>query len=118
MVSAFQKLKNLINNQKAVSATFPELLNNWVPYNSAGDNTINKVDGIVFLKLSLKSGTSKDIFQLPEGFRPTLFSYYPITNLDNHTASVFGISAGGWITVETSEVGKAIFANVSFKAKD
>ena len=48
MVSAFQKLKNLINNQKAVSATFPELLNNWVPYNSAGDNTINKVDGIVF----------------------------------------------------------------------
>lgn len=73
---------------------------------------------LFFLKLSLKSGTSKDIFQLPEGFRPTLFSYYPITNLDNHTASVFGISAGGWITVENSEVGKAIFANVSFKAKD
>ena len=118
MFNAYQKLKKLINNQKAFSATLPELLNNWVPYNSAGDNAINKVDGIVFLKLSLKSGTSKDIFQLPEGFRPTLFSYYPITNLDNHTASVFGISAGGWITVENSEVGKAIFANVSFKAKD
>lgn len=118
MFNAYQKLKKLINNQKAVSATFPELLNNWVSYNSAGDNTINKVDGIVFLKLSLKSGTSKDICQLPEGFRPALFSYYPITNLDNHAAGVFGISSGGWITVENSEVGKAIFANVSFKAKD
>lgn len=117
MLSAFQKIKELINNQKAVSATFPELLNNWLPYNSGNDNMINKVDGIVFLNLNLKSGTSREVCQLPEGFRPTSFSYYPITNLDNHAAGVFGISAGGWITVENSEVGKAIFANVSFKAK-
>ena len=116
MLSAFQKLKELINNQKAVSGTFPELLNNWIPYNSKGDNTINKIDGIVFLKLSLKSGTSKEVCQLPEGFRPESFSYYPITNLDSRSASVFGVSAGGWITVENSEVGKAIFANISFKA--
>lgn len=116
MLSSFQKLKELINNQKAVSATFPELLNNWIPYNSARDNTINKVDGIVFLRLSLKSGTSKEICQLPEGFRPKKFSYYPITNLTKREASVFGISTDGFITLEGPEIGNSIFANISFIA--
>lgn len=117
MFNAYQKLKKLINNQKAVSATFPKLLNNWVPYNSAGDNTINKVDGIVFLKLSLKSGTAREVCQLPIGFRPKEYCYYPITNLTKREASVFTISAGGWIVLESPDAGNTVFANVSFKAE-
>lgn len=66
--------------------------------------------------LALKSGTAKTVCQLPAGFRPEKFSYYPITNLTKREASVFSISKDGFITLEGPEVGNTIFANISFIA--
>lgn len=97
------------------SVSFPILLNGWEKYNSC-TNKIEKNNNIVTLILALKSGTAKTVCQLPAGFRPEKFSYYPITNLTKREAGVFSISSDGFITLEGPEVGNAIFANISFIA--
>lgn len=97
------------------SVSFPILLNGWEEY-SSNANKIEKNNNIVTLMLALKSGTAKTVCQLPAGFRPEKFSYYPITNLTKREASVFSISKDGFITLEGPEVGNTIFANISFIA--
>ena len=97
------------------SVSFPILLNGWEEY-SSNANKIEKNNNIVTLMLALKSGTTKTVCQLPAGFRPEKFSYYPITNLTKREASVFSISTDGFITLEGPEVGNSIFANISFIA--
>lgn len=97
------------------SVSFPILLNGWEEYTSNA-NKIEKNNNIVTLMLALKSGTAKTVCQLPAGFRPEKFSYYPITNLTKREASVFSISRDGFITLEGPEVGNTIFANISFIA--
>lgn len=97
------------------SVSFPILLNGWEEY-SSNANKIEKNNNIVSLMLALKSGTAKTVCQLPAGFRPEKFSYYPITNLTKREASVFSISSDGFITLEGPEVGNSIFANISFIA--
>lgn len=97
------------------SVSFPILLNGWEEY-SSNANKIEKNNNIVTLMLALKSGTTKTVCQLPAGFRPENFSYYPITNLTKREASVFSISKDGFVILEGPEVGNTIFANISFIA--
>lgn len=93
------------------------MLNGWTEY-TANANRIEKNNDIVTLTLSVKSGTGQEICQLPTGFRPKQFGYYPITNLTKREASVFSISASGWIVLENPDVGNTVFANVSFIAEN
>lgn len=100
-----------------IKTSFPTLLNGWTEY-IANANKIEKNNDIVTLTLSLKSGTAREICQLPVGFRPKQYGYYPITNLTKREASVFTISASGWIVLENPDVGNTVFANVSFIAEN
>lgn len=100
-----------------IKTSFPTLLNGWTEYTSNA-NRIEKNNDIVTLTLSVKSGTGQEICQLPAGFRPKQYGYYPITNLTKREASVFTISAGGWIVLENPDVGNTVFANVSFIAEN
>lgn len=50
--------------QGTIHRTFPTLLNSWTAYTS-GANTLSKNGNIVNLSISLKSGTAKNICQLP-----------------------------------------------------
>lgn len=116
--NTFKADKTLVSSKQAsiqgtIQGTFPALLNSWVAY-TTGANTISRTNDIVTLTLSLKSGTAKMVCQLPVGFRPKASSYYAITNLTSHTASVFYITTDGYVQLENAEVGKSIFANVSF----
>lgn len=116
--NTFKADKTLVSSKQAsiqgtIQGTFPALLNSWVAY-TTGANTISKTNNIVTLTLSLKSGTAKMVCQLPEGFRPKVNSYYPITNLTSRTASAFYITTDGYVQLEGAEIEKIIFANVSF----
>lgn len=102
---------------KNIKSSFPTLLNGWTEY-TANANKIEKDNNIVTLTLSLKSGTAREVCQLPIGFRPKEYGYYPITNLTKREASVFSISSGGWVVLESQEVGSTVFANVSFIAEN
>ena len=102
---------------KNIKSSFPTLLSGWTEY-TPNANKIEKDNNIVTLTLSLKSGTAREVCQLPEGFRPKKYGYYPITNLTKREASVFTISADGWIVLENPDVGNTVFANVSFIAEN
>ena len=71
-------------------------------------------NGIVTLCIGVKSGTNKTVCQLPAGYRPKAGRYYPLTNFTSKTAGIFFISDNGNVQLENSEVGKDVFANVSF----
>ena len=109
MIPQWVKNKEL----KTKQVTFPTLKNNWEEY-TEGSCVICKNGKIANLRLALKNGTANAICQLPEGYRPTTSGYYPITNLSNRTASVFYITNEGYVQIEGTEIGKIIFANVSF----
>lgn len=93
--------------------TFPTLLNSWVAF-FGNSNTLIKTGNVVTLTMSVKSGTTKSICQLPAGFCPKNSGYFPVVNLTDKTSSVFFISHDGYVQTENNEVGKSIFANVSF----
>ena len=96
-----------------VVGTFPTLLNSWVAF-FGNSNTLIKTGNVVTLTMSVKSGTTKSICQLPAGFCPKNSGYFPVVNLTDKTSSVFFISHDGYVQTENNEVGKSIFANVSF----
>lgn len=99
--------------QGTITRTFPTLLNSWTAYTS-GANTLSRTNDIVTLQLSIKSGTANNVCQLPAMCCPKNSAYFPINNLSDKTGSVFYITSDGYVRVESADIGKNLFANVSF----
>lgn len=79
MVSAFQKLKNLINNQKTKTID----LNNKLENNWSANGQVNAVivGEMKALNISVRRGTDKKIMILPEELRPKTTHLISATNL-------------------------------------
>ncbi len=61
-------IKKLLKKLKVEEINVQELLqNNW---SVNGENTIFKINNIVFVNLSLRRGTSAGVLTLPDEFRP------------------------------------------------
>ena len=64
-----QKIKEHENKTKIETLTISNLLQSG--WQANGQNNIFKMNNIVFINLSLRSGTDTDVLTLPEGFRPS-----------------------------------------------
>ena len=103
--------------QGTIVGAFPTLLNSWTAYTS-GANTLSRTNDIITLQLSVKNGTANTICQLPARYCPQNDAYFPINNLSDRAGSVFYITTDGYVRVESADLGKNLFANVSFVGRD
>ncbi len=116
--SKFKETHQIVSNKGAsiqgtIQRTFPSLLNGWTAYTSGG-NKLSKTNNIVTLQLTVKSGTANNICQLPAVYCPQHDAYFPVNNLSDKSASVILITSSGYVRAESNDIGKSIFANVSF----
>ena len=92
-----QKIKEHENKTKIETLTISNLLQSG--WQANGQNNIFKMNNIVFINLSLRSGTDTDVLTLPEGFRPSTNLMQLLVGNKGDTGHVF-ISTNGELTFD------------------
>lgn len=111
IIQRIEELENVLKTEELNVANL--LQNGWEQYNCC---QIFKQNKVVHVNLCIRRGTTSDILELPEGFRPTETLFFVLTATGGDNTNMYGsVSKSGKISCSSANIGKLMMMNFAFK---